>query len=175
MFADSAGHDHAIASDRVHRGGEGGGPPPVAGRRRSLPAPHDVQEQDEVHVGADRDRRVAAGQAAGGDDDVVDGADPEAAVLGRDRCVEVPGALERVDGGVRERRLAVVERGAAREVLGERLGDPHQACAGGGLGGEFEHVGHPVSGGGRDGPGRRPGAQSVATSTATGTPLVTMS
>ena len=67
--------------------------------------------------------------------------------------------------------------GAAGQLLGERLGELHEAGAGVGLGGQFEHVGL------RD-RGRRPGrmapaawsrAQSAMTPTSTGTPLVTMS
>ena len=64
-----------------------------------------------MHVHADRDRRVAAGEAARGDEDVVDATStPSPPNSAGDRRREVAGALERVDAGVRERRLAVVLR-----------------------------------------------------------------
>ena len=52
-------------------------------RRRHAPAAGDVEHDDEVHVHADRDRGVAAGQPARGDDQVVDRLDAEAAELAR--------------------------------------------------------------------------------------------
>jgi hypothetical protein len=62
-------------------------------------------------------------------------------VLDRDRRREVAGALERVEARERERGLAVVLRGARRQVLGERLGEVDQVGAGVGLGGELDQGG----------------------------------
>jgi hypothetical protein len=112
QLADGGGDDHAVARDRAHRGGEDLGASRVVVGDGQLPAPHDVHEDDEVHVDADGDGRVAAGQAARRDDHVVHRGDVEAAVLGGDRGGEVLLALERVDAGVRERRVAVVLGGA---------------------------------------------------------------
>ena len=86
-----------------------------------------------MHVHADGDGGVAAREAARRDDDVVHRGDVEAAVRGGDRGGEVVLALERVDAGVRERRVAVVLGGARRQLVAERLGQAHEARAARGL------------------------------------------
>jgi hypothetical protein len=63
-LADGGGQDDAVAGDDLQRGRERACAPLGAGRDRDLPAALHVEHRDEVHVHADRDRGVAASQAA---------------------------------------------------------------------------------------------------------------
>jgi hypothetical protein len=175
VLTDGGGQHDAVADDRLQRGAEGAGAALVGRGQGVLPAPHERHDDGEVHVHADRQRGIAASQAARRDGEVVHGCHAEPAQPGGNRRGEVAGTGEGVHARQREARLAVVNRGVAAELGGEALGDLHQARAGLGLGGEFEHGGGPLGAGGREASRPPAGAQSVATSTATGTPLVTMS
>ena len=108
-----------------------------ASARRVLPAAtatlqpaRERHHRDEVHVDADGDRGVAPGQAARGDDEVVDGADAQPAEVGRNRRHEVAGVAQRADAVVRIGAVAVMGGGAAAEVLGESFGEGDQVRAG---------------------------------------------
>jgi hypothetical protein len=111
---------------------------------------------DQVHVHADRDGGVAPRQAAGRDDEVVGRCDAEPAELDGHGRGQDPGLVERGDRLERVGPLAVVARRLGREPRAELLGDRDQAGTGGRPRCELEH-------------------HAAATSTATGTPLVTMS
>ena len=132
------------------------------GRDRDLTAALHVEHRHQVHVHADRDGGIAAGEAARRDDEVVYGVDAEAAELHWDGRREVAGSLERVDRLEGIAAVAVVLRRVAGELPGELFGDRHEAGAGVRMGFEFDGHGDPR-------------AQPVVTSSATGTPLVTMS
>ena len=86
-LADRGGQHDAVAGDLLERGGErrGRGAPSPAATATCAAALH-VEHRDEVHVHADRDRGVAARQAARGDDQVVRGGDAEPAELDGDRA-----------------------------------------------------------------------------------------
>ena len=130
------------------------------GGDRDLVTARHVEHGDEVHVHPDGDGGVAAGEAARCHDQVVRRRDAEPAELDRDRRREVAGRLERVDRLERVRAVAVVVGRAGGEPPGELLGDRHETGAGVGMSCQLDRHG---------------AAQSVATSTATGTPFVTMS
>jgi hypothetical protein len=119
-----------------------------------------VEHGDEVHVHPDGDGCVAAGEAARRHDQVVSRRDPEPAELDGDRRSEVAGPLECLDRLERVRAVTVVVGRTGGEPPGELLGDRHETSAGVGMSCQLDWHG---------------AAQSVATSTATGTPLVTMS
>jgi hypothetical protein len=124
-------------------------------RDRGAVAALHVEHRHQVHVHADRDRRVAARQPARGDHQVVRGRHAQAAEVDRHGRREVPRGLERVDRLERVAAVAVV-LGRPRGQLGrERLGDRDEPRAGFGVGGELDHP--------------------AVASSATGTPLVTMS
>ena len=159
-LADGRGQDDTVATDPLQRRGEGAGPALGPGGDRDLVTARHVEHGDEVHVHADGDGGVAAGEAARRHDQVVRGRDAEPAELDRDRRREVAGRLERVDRLERVRAVAVVVGRAGGEPPGELLGDRHETGAGVGMSCQLDRHG---------------AAQSVATSTATGTPLVTMS
>jgi hypothetical protein len=133
-LADRGGHDDAVVRDLLHRSSERSGATIVAGRDGHLEAADDVEDRRQVHVDADGNRGVPAGQPARGDEYVVRRGDPEAAVLLGNRRCEVPRAPESLEALERVAAFAVVLAGAGREVLGERLGQRHQAAAGLGLG-----------------------------------------
>ena len=179
MAAASTTPSRAICSSD---GGEAAGAALCPGGDGDLAAALHVEHRDEVHVHADRDGGVAARQAARRDDEVVRGRDAEPAELDGDGRREVAGGLERVDRLEGVGAVAVVLGCAGGELLGELLGDRHEAGAGVGVGCEFDrHGGSPIRSSCDPWPERGSGhgracePQSVVTSTATGTPLVTMS
>ena len=63
-FADSGGQHDAVAGDLLQRGGKAAGAALSTGRDGDLATALHVEHGDEVHVHADRDRGVAARQAA---------------------------------------------------------------------------------------------------------------
>ena len=132
--------DAPVADDRPQRVGERAGAAALAGGDGDAQPPRERHHGDEVHVDADRDRGVAPGQAARGDDEVVDGADAQPAEADRHRGHEVAGVAQCADAVVRIRAVAVVGGGAAAEVLGEPLGEGDQVRAGRRVGAQF-HVG----------------------------------
>ena len=154
-LADGGGQHDAVAGDPRQRGGEAARASLCPGRDGDLATALHVEHRDEVHVHADRDRGVAARQPARRHHEVVRGRHAEPTELDRDGRREIAGGLERVDRLERVAAVPVVLGGAGDRLLGELLGDGHQARAGLGAGGQFDH--------------------SLVTSRATGTPLVTMS
>ena len=155
-LADRSGQHGAVAGDPLERCRESPGAALGPACERHLTAALHVVDGDQVHVHADRDGGVASREAARRDDQVVGRGDAEAAQLDGHRRRQDAGLLERRDRLERVRALAVVARRLGREPGAELLGDRDQTGTGGGPGCELEH-------------------HAVATSTATGTPLVTMS
>jgi hypothetical protein len=133
-LADGGRQHDVLAVDARQRRGETVRAALRAAGERHLVAAHHVEHRDQVHVHADRDRRVAARQPARSDDHVVGALDPESAQLGRDRRDEVPRTLERVDRLEGIAAVAVVLRGSLGEFLRQLLGGGHETCAGGGVG-----------------------------------------
>ena len=122
--------DGAVAGDLLERLAERRGASLVARGDRHLPAAHDVQHVGEVHVHAEGQRRVAAGEPARGDEHVVHGGDAEAAELLGDRRREVAALLdggEAVEGKLPSRSWSAA-RGA--DLVREGLGERDQARAG---------------------------------------------
>ena len=110
------GGDHDVSrGDRAQRAAERPLAAGVALHARHPPAARQVQDDDQVHVDADRERRVAPGQPARGDHRVVDGAHAESAELLRHRGAEVAGPPQRADALERVAAVAVARRGAGRE------------------------------------------------------------
>ena len=140
-LADGGGQHDAVAGDLLERRGEAAGAALRPGGDRDLATALHVEHRDEVHVHADRDGGVAARQAARRDDEVVRGRDAEPAELDRDGRREVAGGLERVDRLEGVGAVAVVLGRAGGELLGELLGDRHEAGAGVGMGCEFDRHG----------------------------------
>ena len=134
-------HHDAVGGDPAQRPGEGALAARVAGRPRHAPAAHEAEDDDEVHVDPDRNGGVAPGQAARGDDHVMDGAHAEAAELVGHRGGEIPRVPQRVDALERVAAVAVVSGRPDGEVLREPLGGRHERPAGGGLGGELHRHG----------------------------------
>jgi hypothetical protein len=158
-FADGGGEHHAVAGDLLQGGGEAAGPALLSGRDSHAAAALHVEHRHQVHVHPDRHGGVAARQAARRHDQVVRRRNaPPTEFHGHGRR-EVPRRPERVDRLERVGAVAVVLGRAGGEVVRELLGDRHEAGAGLGARCQFD----------------RHGGQSVLTSTATGTPLVTMS
>ena len=161
-----AGGDRAGAGEVLARLGHGGAhahavdrDPPQRLRqldRAGAVHPHHVQQRGHVHVDPDRDGRVAAGEPAGGDHDVVEALRAETAQLDRDGRGVVARVGQPLRALERERALAVVVARARGQLGHERLGERDQARA-----------------------GRRPCGQGqahgVTASISTGTPLATMS
>ena len=137
-LADGGGEHDAVAGDLLERGGEAPRAALRPGRDRDLATALHVEHRDQVHVHADRDRGVAAREAARRDDEVVRGVDAEPAELDGDRRREVAGGLERVDRLERVAAVAVVLGRVGGELPGELLGDRHEAGAGVGMGCEFD-------------------------------------
>ena len=180
-LADGGGQYDAVAGDLLERGGEAAYAALLSGRDRHLAAALHVEHRDEVHVHADRDRGVASCQAARRHHQVVRGRHAEPAQLDRHGRGEVARRLERLDRLEGVAAVAVVLGRAGGELRGKLFGDRHEAGAGLGTGCQFDRHGGisnpratPVAGATAR-PRACMRAQSVATSTATGTPLVTMS
>ena len=113
----------------------------VAGGGRDLPAADDVEQVREVHVHAEGQRGVAAGQPARCDEDVVHGRDAEPAELLGDRRGEVAALLDHGEAVEGEARVAVVGGGLRADLVCECLGERDEALAGLGSGCQLErHV-----------------------------------
>ena len=134
-------HHDAVGGDPAQRPAERALAARVARRARHPPSAREVEDDDEVHVDADREGGVAPGQPARGDDHVVDGAHAEAAELLRHRGGEIAGLPQRADALERVAAVAVARGGPAGEVLGEPLGGGDERPAGGGPGGELHRHG----------------------------------
>jgi hypothetical protein len=83
-----------------------------------------------VHVHAQGEGGVAAGEPGLGDDHVVQGGDAEAAELDRDGCDEVPAFLDRAEAVEGEAAVAVVRGGARADLGREPFGKRDEALPG---------------------------------------------
>ena len=89
---------------------------------RDLPLPNDVEHRRQVHVDADRRRRVASGQPRRRDEHVVGRCHASSAEHDRDRRDEEATAPEGFEVLGREGAVAVVVECAGGELLGVALG-----------------------------------------------------
>jgi hypothetical protein len=138
VLADRGGHHHPIPRHPLQGASEGARAPPVAPQHGRAPAMGHAGHRDQVHVEPDGNRRVAAGQAARGDEQVVDRLHPQSAELARHGGGQVAGRPEGPDVLERIARLAVVVGGSPGEVRGQPLGQRDEVAAGVGAGPELE-------------------------------------
>ena len=127
---DGRGEDGAFARDLVESPGERADAALVAGSNRDLPATHDVQHVDEVHVHPEGQRRVAAGEPARRDDHVVRRRDAEAALLLRERGGEEAALLHGGEAVEGEAAVAVVRGSLRGDLVCERLRESDEAHSG---------------------------------------------
>jgi hypothetical protein len=121
-------HD-AVGRDLPERVADRAHAPLIPVRDRRLPPADDVLQVREVHVDAERQRRVAAREAGRRDQHIVRRRHAEPAEVLRDRRREVAASLDGAEALERVGAVAIVGGRMGRDLVGEPLGERDEPCA----------------------------------------------